>query len=404
MDREGEIIINPLDSFHGWTRITGDVDYPSVRQVPDRVLLAGYVNPAINKQSRPLREIKTSDILIRRCGMSQRIIALLAGAAGVVTMLAPAAASGQTRRTGSNAASTKSVPRTPDGHPDLQGIWNNSTLTSLERSAEFQGKATVTEAEAAAYEKQNLDQNNRDRRDGGAEADVGRAYNELFFDRGSQLARIGGTVRTSMIVDPPDGKIPALTAEAQKRMQALRAYARLHPADTARDRSLAERCVYWATAGPPMLPGPYNNLYQIYQTPNYVMIQSEMIHEQRIIPLDGRPHLPPVVRKWLGDSVGHWEGDTLVVDTTNFTDKTRFRGSSENLHVVEHFTRTGPGTIDYRFTIDDPSTFTRPWTAELPFNAAKGPIYEYACHEGNYALMDILKGARAEEAKAAANK
>jgi hypothetical protein len=148
-----------------------------------------------------------------------------------------------------------------------------------------------------------------------------------------------------------------------------------------------------------MLPGPYNNTYQIYQTPAYVMILSEMIHEARIIALDGRPHLPPSIRKWTGDSVGHWEGDTLVADTTNFTLKTAFRGSDENLHVIERFTRTGPDTILYRFTIDDSTTFLQPWTAELPLNATSGPIYEYACHEGNYALVDILSGARASEAK-----
>jgi hypothetical protein len=182
-------------------------------------------------------------------------------------------------------------------------------------------------------------------------------------------------------------------------MEAIRAYARLHPADEPKDRSLAERCVYWATSGPPMLPGPYNNLYQIYQTPGYVMILSEMIHETRVIPLDGRPHLAANIRKWMGDSVGHWEGDTLVVDTTNFTGNTRFRGSSENLHVIERFRRVDANTIDYKFTIDDPASFTTPWTAELPFNASTGPVYEYACHEGNYALADILAGARAEEKK-----
>jgi hypothetical protein len=150
-----------------------------------------------------------------------------------------------------------------------------------------------------------------------------------------------------------------------------------------------------------MLPGPYNNTYQIYQTPGYVMIFSEMIHETRIIPMDGRPHVPPSIRKWLGDSIGRWEGDTLVVDTTNFTSKTRFRGSDEKLHVIERFTRVAPDAILYRFTIDDPTAFAKPWTAELPFLSAPGPIYEYACHEGNYALVDILTGARAEEAKKA---
>ena len=337
--------------------------------------------------------------------MSHRTFAgFFASGAVVLLMLAPAPVNGQGPRSAAKSAVSKNIPRTPDGHPDLEGVWTNSSLTPLERIPQFEGKQTVTEAEATAYEKQNLEQNNRDRRDGGAEADVGRAYNELWFDRGSRLARVDGSVRTSFIADPPDGKIPPLTPESQKRMDAIRAYARLHPADEPKDRSLAERCVYWATSGPPMLPGPYNNLYQIYQTPQYVMIQSEMIHETRVIPLDGRPHLPSNVRKWMGDSVGHWEGDTLVVDTTNFTDKTRFRGSSENLHIIERFRRVDANTIDYKFTIDDPASFTKPWTAELPFSASTGPVYEYACHEGNYALADILAGARAEEKKTEAAK
>lgn len=337
--------------------------------------------------------------------MSHRItIPFFAGTTLAAMLLAPATAAGQGPRSAAKVTTATKNLRTPDGHPDLQGVWNNSTLTPLERLSEFADKPTITEAEATAYEKQNLTQNNRDRRDGGAEADVGRAYNELFFDRGDKLVRIGGTIRTGMIIDPPDGKIPPPTPEAQKKMEAMRAYARLHPADTPRDRSLAERCVYWATSGPPMLPGPYNNLYQIVQTPHYVMIMSEMIHEVRVIPLNGRPHLPSTVRKWMGDSVGHWEGDTLVVDTTNFNGKTRFRGSDENLHLIERFTRTDANTIDYKFTVDDPTAFTRPWTAELAFNAASGPIYEYACHEGNYALVDILSGARAEEKKAEAVK
>jgi len=291
--------------------------------------------------------------------------------------------------------------RMPDGHPDLQGVWTNSTLTPLERPAQLADKSALSEAEAAAYEKRVLDQTNRDRRDGGADADVGRAYNELFFEHGKGLAHIGGTIRTSMIIDPPDGHVPPLTPEAQKRNQAINAENRAHPADGPENRSLTERCLFWNTTGPPMLPGPYNNAYQIYQSPGYIVILSEMIHEPRIIPMDGRPHLASNIRKWAGDSIGHWEGETLVVDTTNFTDKTRFRGSGENLHVIERFTRTAPDTIVYRFTIDDPTTFTKSWTGELPFTASTTPIYEYACHEGNYALVDILSGARAEEKKAA---
>ena len=285
------------------------------------------------------------------------------------------------------------------GHPDLQGIWTNVTRTPLERPDEFRDQPFLTGPEAAAYETRILTQGNRDRRDGDPEADVARAYNQLFFDQGDKLSRINGRIATSMIFDPPDGRIPALTAAAQKRLEAARAYARLHPADRAQDRSLTEQCVYWATAGPPMLPGPYNNLYQIYQTPDQVVILSEMIHEARIIPLDGRPHLPASIRQFTGDSRGHWEGDTLVIETTNLTAKTQFRGSSENLKVIERLRRIDAKTILYRFTIDDPSTFTKPWSAELPLTAAPGPIYEYACHEGNQALVDILAGARAEERK-----
>jgi hypothetical protein len=322
---------------------------------------------------------------------------LAAGSGLAIAMLASAPLAGQPKAAGK----TWTVPRTPDGHPDLQGTWTNSTMTPLERSAQFADKPVLSEAEATAYEKRTLDQGNRDRRDGGADVDVGRAYNELFFEHGDGLARIGNEIRTSMVVDPPDGRVPALTPEAQKRGQAIAAENRSHPADGPENRSLTERCIFWATAGPPMLPGPYNNAYQIYQTHDYVMILSEMIHEERIIPLDGRSHLPSNIRKWTGDSIGHWEGDTLVVDTTNFTSKTRFRGSTENLHVIERFTRTGPDTILYRFTIDDPATFTKSWTAELPFKTSPSPIYEYACHEGNYALADILSGARAEEKNAA---
>ena len=289
------------------------------------------------------------------------------------------------------------VARTPDGRPDLEGIWTNSTRTPLERPEEFRGRPFITEQEAVAYEKRILTQGNRDRRDGDPEADVARAYNELFFDQGDKLSRIDGRIPTSIIIDPPDGRIPPLTPDAQARVDAMRAYVKLHPADRAQDRALTERCIYWATAGPPMLPGPYNNLYQIYQTPGHVMLLSEMIHEARTIPLDGRPHVPSSVRLWTGDSRGHWEGDTLVIETTNFTGKTRFRGSSENLKVTERLTRVDAKTILYRFTIDDPTSFTKPWTGELPLVATPGPIFEYACHEGNQAMVDILAGARAQE-------
>jgi hypothetical protein len=202
---------------------------------------------------------------------------------------------------------------------------------------------------------------------------------------------VDGVKRTSLIVDPADGRVPALTAEARQR-NAARPGNRF---DSVKDRPLAERCLlgFGSTSGPPMLPVLYNNNYQIVQTPGHVMILVEMVHDARIIRMNGT-HAPPNVRQWLGDSIGRWEGDTLVVDTTNFTDKTRFRGSWENLHVIERFTRVDANTILYRVTIDDPASFVKPWTLEYPFLAAPGPIYEYACHEGNYSLEDILGGAR----------
>jgi hypothetical protein len=267
----------------------------------------------------------------------------------------------------------------------------------LERSTDLAGKSVLAEDEATAYEKQILDRVNFDRRDGGADTDVSRAYNNLFMDRGTQLATINGGKRTSIVVDPPDGRVPPLTTEGSERADTrTKAMQRM---DGTQNRPLAERCIMGqaSTSGPPMLPGPYNNNYQIVQTPRYVMILVEQIHDVRIIRLDGRPHLPANVRQWMGDSLGRWEGETLVVDTTNFTDKTGFRGSSDGLHVIERFTRVDANTILYQFTIDDPSTFTRAWTGEYPFLAAAGPIYEYACHEGNYALGDILRGARLEE-------
>jgi hypothetical protein len=303
-------------------------------------------------------------------------------------LLGSAIASGQTER-------TWTPPRTSSGQPDLQGVWTNSTLTPLERPRDLAGKPFFTEQEAADYAKRVLEQVNTDRRDGGNQADLGRSYNEFWRDRGTSVI---GTRRTSLIVEPPDGRIPPLTPEAQKRMEAARAEAARHPADGPEDRSLVERCIMWPTAGPPMLPGPYNNEYEIVQTPDYVAILIEMIHDVRIIPLDGRPHLDAGVRQWMGDSRGHWEGDTLVVDTTNFNGRASFRGATANLHLVERFTRADPETILYEFTVDDPATFTQPWKAEIPMRKSKDQVFEYACHEGNYALADILAGVRAEEA------
>lgn len=288
-------------------------------------------------------------------------------------------------------------PRTVDGQPDLQGIWGTATMTLLERPAEFGTKEFFTPAEAVAYAKARVEFNNRDRRSADGAVDVGGAVNDAWFDRGTQVVK---TRRTSMVIDPKDGQIP-YSAQGLERLAAAAEYTRLHPADGPEDLALTDRCLLWGMAGPPMLPGPYNNNYQIFQVPGHVVILIEMIHDVRMIPLDGtfagRPHLPSAVRQWMGDSRGHWDGDTLVVDTTNFSSKSHFRGSTENMHLVERFTRSDADTITYEFTVTDPATFTRPWTATLPMNKAKGPLYEYACHEGNYAAAGILSGARTQE-------
>jgi len=296
------------------------------------------------------------------------------------------------------------MPRTPDGHPDLQGIWTNATLTPLERPAAFAGKATLTDAEASAYEKKDLEASNIDKKDSSLLRQTGDTetggYNNLFIDRGSELARVDGIKRTSLIIDPPDGRVPPVTDQARQSRGRGGAGGRY---DSVKDRPLAERCIvgFGSTSGPPMMPALYNSDYQIVQTADTVMILVEMVHDVRVIRMNSQ-HSPDGIRKWLGDSVGHWEGDTLVVDTTNFTGRTRFRGSSENLHVTERFRRVDANTILYRATIDDPATFTRPWTMEFPFIASAGPIFEYACHEGNYAMPDILGGARKSDAAAAA--
>jgi hypothetical protein len=286
-------------------------------------------------------------------------------------------------------------PRTADGQPDLQGIWNNATITTLERPPALAGKAFFTPAEAAAFEKTTALQNNRDQRGPDGATDVAGAYNQAWFDRGTKVV---GTLRTSLIVDPPDGKIP-YNETAQKRLAAAADYARAHPADGPENLTLQDRCLVWATAGPPMLPGPYNDNYQIFQAPGYVAIAVEMIHDVRIIPIDGRPHLPSSVRLWSGDPRGHWEGNTLVVETTNFNGKAHFRGATENMRLIERFTRTAADTLTYEFTVDDPATFAKPWSASIPMERAEGPIYEYACHEGNYAVPGILAGARLQEKK-----
>ena len=278
--------------------------------------------------------------------------------------------------------------------PDLQGIWSNATITPLERPADLAGKKTFTAQESAAYEKQAAERNNADRRGTNTEADVAGGYNNFWFDRGTKGV---GTRQTSLIVDPPDGRVPALLPEAEKREKDKEDWTEKHEADGPEERPLADRCILWTTAGPPMLPGPYNNNFQLVQTRDAVVIASEMIHDARVVPLDGRPHLPKAIRNWLGDSRGHWDGDTLVIETTNFTSKTAFRGSDENLRLLERFTRVSDDTLMYEFTVDDPTAFTKPWTVSIPLTRLDGQIYEYACHEGNYGMPGMLKGARALE-------
>lgn len=316
---------------------------------------------------------------------------------------------------GQSAAATKpgasktvwTPPKTADGQPDIEGIWTNATLTPLERPQELGDKKFFTEAEAAAFEKRTVQARNADTRNADPVADF-KAYNEAWFDWGNKISK---TRQTSLIVDPADGRVPPYTPEAQRRIAAnARALQErcertvcppsnsgAIPADAPEDRPLMERCIVWDTSGPPMLPTAYNNNYRFVQTPGYVTINIEMIHDYRVIPLDGRPHLPPNIRQLLGDSRGRWEGNTLVVDVTNFTDKTAFRNSTDKLHVVERFTRTDPNTLMYEFTVDDPATFVRPWSGSIPMSKTPGPLYEYACHEGNTGMTGILSGARAME-------
>jgi hypothetical protein len=294
------------------------------------------------------------------------------------------------------------VPRTLWGHPDLEGLWTNATLTPFQRPAELGTKAFYEPDEVAAVEQERRAQTNADR-----ELPPGQvgSYNDFFFERGSGIV---ASRRTSLIIDPPDGRIPALTAEAQRKVDARTEYAASHPADSAADRWLTERCILFGGAVP-MFPEPYNNNYKIVQTPDNVTILVELNHETRVIPLDGRPPLPAEMQQWIGDSRGHWEGDTLVVETRNlkFNEQSRFgvqylNGlSDENLRVVERFTPTDADTILYQATIEDPTVFTQPWTVEIPLRRTPGPIYEVACHEGNYGLANILSGHRAEERAAA---
>ena len=286
--------------------------------------------------------------------------------------------------------------RTPWGAPDLQGVWDFRTATPLERPEELAGRDVLTDEQAAEVVQRLAERWTRLAE--GSETDPG-AYNQFWFDYGTSVT---DDRRTSLIVDPPDGRIPAFTAGGQARGTARRERRRDHPADSWEDRGIAERCILGFNAGPPMESSAYNNIMQVFQTPGHVVILNEMVNDSRIVPLDGRAHLPGDVQQWRGDSRGRWEGDTLVIDTTNFTGKTSFRGSGPGLHLVERLTRIDDETLQYEYTIDDPATFERPWSVAMPMKQSADPVFEYACHEGNYGMEGILAGARADEREAAA--
>ena len=333
-------------------------------------------------------------------------------------------------------------PRTPDGRPDFSGMYNVATITPIERPAELGNRLVLTDDEAATLERYEQQRNEKDLQPsdpnrsappvGGdrsptksyleglfrAGGGVVGGYNLIWINPGDRVVTVDGQKRTSLIVDPPDGRVPAMKPEARERNAAFQAR-RVSPDaaegaaagpsaayDGPEARPLAERCLlgFSSTSGPPTLPNYfYNNLKQIVQTRDTIMILNEMVHDVRFIRMNAT-HLPQNIRQWLGDSIGRWEGDTLVVETTNFTNKTQFRGSSEHLKVIERFTRTPEGNLLYRFTIEDPTTWERPWTGEYPWVATNEPMYEYACHEGNYALGGVLRGARLLETEAAQKK
>ena len=349
----------------------------------------------------------------------QRLAEVLGAIVIVIVALMPMLAAAQT-------TSVSTPARTAWGQPDLQGVWDFRTITPLERPDEFAAKASLTDEEAARLEREAADRIARlaapsDVRTeplpaGGGGRAVG-AYNNFWFDSGTNVIN---DRRTSLIVDPPDGRLPPLRPGAVEQVgSATEDVPGQRPvryrtgglgADGPEDRGLAVRCLLGFNSGPPMLPSYYNNHMQLFQTPSFVVILNEMVHDARIVPLDGRRHLSDRVRQWMGDARGHWEGDTLVVETTNFTDKTptfsasitSSVGSGETFTLTERFRRVDADTLVYEFTVDDPASFTRPFTAVIPMRRSDAPVFEYACHEGNYGLYNILAGARIEEALAGA--
>jgi hypothetical protein len=284
---------------------------------------------------------------------------------------------------GINAQSKVDVPRTPDGHPDFQGTWDNWTAAPLERPKELSDKTHFSEEEAAEYLAHDID------RFRAARGEVEFKTNGEIDGVWSGPARLGPSYRTSIVVDPADGRLPPLTVEGQQRTAARVAARKEHPFDNPEDLTLGERCLLWG-AGPPLLPVPQNNYLQIVQTHDAVLVLTEMIHDARIVPLDGHPHLPLRIRQWKGDSRGRWEGDTLVIDTTNFS-------TTPSRHVIERFELVDADSIRYRFTVEDPASFTAPWSGELYLLRSTERLFEYACHEANYSMELVLRGARAEE-------
>ena len=296
-----------------------------------------------------------------------------------------------------SAPNTSSVPRTLDGHPDLQGVWDFGSVTALERPAALAGKEFLTDEDVADLEAQAA----AGRVDRPPRAGDPGSYNQFWFARGT---RVAGTRRTSLIVDPPAGRLPPYTREGEARM-AAREEARRRNAGP-EDRDVDERCILGFNSGPPMLPGAYNNFVQVFQGPGYVAILNEMVHDVRLVPLDGRPSLPQQIRQWKGDSRGRWEGDTLVIETANFMElgtahpapnMERLEAADSHLRLVERFRRLDADTLLYEFTMDDPTAWTMPWRVEMTMTRSDGALYEYACHEGNYGLFNILAGARTAE-------
>jgi hypothetical protein len=334
-------------------------------------------------------------------------IAALAGYGGTLaaqnansTAKPAAAAAAKPASTPAKAASSYKVPRTADGVPDFQGFWTNATLTPLQRpngvTAEY-----VTKDEFEKRVAQRVAQD-EEQTTPGTTGDVHYDFTQFGLDKTQSKITTNG-YRTSLIVDPPDGKIPPQTPEGQKRNQALAAERKQQGAltDRVQNMALGTRCIITNAGGPPLMDAGYNANYQIVQSKENVLLLTEMIHDARIIPVDNRPAPPEGYKGWMGSSRGHWEGDTLVVETTNFNGRNPFQGSSDKLKVTERFTRISPDQIQYRFTVEDPATWTRPWTAEEILVKTEGPIFEHACHEGNYGVYNTLVGARREEKEGA---